>query len=133
MAQISISLAELLDLIVINQIMPTQISNIEPQGDAISFEFKTGLFFPKLVQVFVHILEFEKGILVLELITDWFAEKIMKLLPFRDKEYLEYDYPKVIIDLQSLLNKHIAGIQIERVDFKNGRFNIFTKNFPQLI
>jgi len=129
MAQISVSLAELIDLVIANNIMPDQISNIEPQGESLNFEFRTGLFFPKYVQIYVNVLEFEKGILVLELITDWFAEKLMKLLPFKNNEFLEYDFPRIIINLQTLLNKYIKGLKIDRIEYKNSRFNILTKTY----
>ncbi|MBN1326339.1 MAG: hypothetical protein JW996_00140, partial [Candidatus Cloacimonetes bacterium] len=124
MAELNISLSEVINLIVASDSIPKGICNIEPLGESFSFEFKTGLFFPKFVKIHVNLIEFEKGIFVLELITDWFADKVMKLLPFRDNEFIEYDFPRLIINLQHLLAEKINGLQIEQIEYQNSKFKI---------
>ena len=128
MAEIKISIAEIVGAIVANDLMPEQISNIEVQGDTVNFHYKTGLLIPKSVEASLSYIEFDKNIITLEVHTSWFADKLLRVFPIDQSEFFQYDHPNVIFYIQSFLNEKIKGIQIENIKFKNGKFTITTYN-----
>ncbi len=126
MAEIKISIAEIVGAIVANDLMPKQISNIEIQGDTINFHYKTGLLIPRSVEASLSYIEFDKSIITFEVHTSWFADKILRIFPIGQSEFLQYDHPNVIFYIQRFLNKKVNGVQIEDIKFKNGKFTINT-------
>lgn len=129
MAEIQFTIAEIVDLIVQNKLMPKQISNIHFEGDFLSFNFHTGLFFPKYIPSSIQFLNFDKGLLTLKIITNWMADKFLKIIPLEDDEFIEFEFPKIFVKLQNFLTARLRGIQIDKIIYDNGVFYISTHSF----
>ena len=128
MAEIQFTIAEIVDLIVQNKLMPKQISNIHFEGDFLSFNFPTGLLFPKYIPSTIQFLNYDKGLLTLKIKTNWMSDKFLKIIPLEDNEFIEFKFPRVFVKLQDFLTTRLKGIQIDKIIYDNGMFYISTRN-----
>jgi hypothetical protein len=124
MAQLSISIAELAELLAANKLLHHYITDFHMEGDYISFNFHTGQFFPKYIPVSLLFLSYSAGQLVLDISTNWMSDKFMKLLPVKNNDYINLKFPKLIVKLHKFTTKYLNGILIEAVSFQNGAFKI---------
>ena len=129
MAEIQFTISEIVDLIVKNKLMPKQISNIHFEGDFLSFNFPTGLLFPKYIPSTIQFLNFDKGLLTLKIKTNWMSDKFLKIIHWEDNEFIEFELPKIFVKLQDFLTTRLKGIQIDKIIYDNGMFYISTRNF----
>ncbi len=128
MAEIQFTIAEIVDLIVKNKLMPKQISNIHFEGDFLSFNFPTGLLFPKYIPSTIQFLNYDKGLLTLKIKTNWMSDKFLKIIPLEDNEFIEFKFPRVFVKLQDFLTTRLKGIQNDKIIYDNGMFYISTRN-----
>ena len=124
MAQLTISIAELAELLAANQLLNHYIADFHMEGDYISFNFQTGQFFPKYIPVSLLFISYSAGQLLLEISTNWMSDKFMKLLPVKNNDYINLKFPKLIVKLHNITKQYLIGILIESVSFQNGAFKI---------
>ena len=128
MAKLEITIAELIDILIANKIIPEKISDIDIQGETINFKYNTGMMIPHEIDAFVNFVEFEKGIIILEMHTTWFADKVLRLASLPENNYVQLDYPQVIFYIERFLKDKVIGLMIEDIKFTNGKFIITTYN-----
>lgn len=128
MAKIIVSVAEIIDIIVANNLMPEQISEIDIQGDTISFQYKTGKIVPAKIEASVNFEEFDKGLMIFGIQTSWLADKLLRIMSLPQSNYIQIDYPNVIFYMQRFFNDKLKGVQIEDIKFQKGEFTITTYN-----
>lgn len=124
MAKLTISIAELTEILAANEMLQNYISDFHMEGDYISFNFKTGQFFPRYIPVSLLFLSYSSGQLKLEISTNWMSDKFMKLLPVKNNDYLNLKFPKLVIKLHKITQKYLNGIVIDSINFQNGAFAI---------
>lgn len=124
MAEINLSLAEIVDIVAANSILPKQITNIVVDENMISFRYHTKLAFPSHIDASVQFLKYENGIAELEFTTSWLVEKIIKSLAVFKNEFIELRGSRIRIQLKKLLADKLAGISLESIEFINHRFEI---------
>ena len=128
MAKIIVSVAEIINTIVANNQMPEQISEIDIQGDSISFQYKTGMLVPAKIEASVNFEEFDKGLMIFGIQTSWLADKLLRIMSLPQSNYIQIDYPNVIFYMQRFFNDKLKGVQIEDIKFQKGEFTITTYN-----
>ncbi|MCK4311942.1 MAG: hypothetical protein KAW88_04330, partial [Candidatus Cloacimonetes bacterium] len=114
--------------IVANNLMPEQISEIDIQGDTISFQYKTGKIVPAKIEASVNFEEFDKGLMIFGIQTSWLADKLLRIMSLPQSNYIQIDYPNVIFYMQRFFNDKLKGVQIEDIKFQKGEFTITTYN-----
>lgn len=124
MAQIVISLAEIIDILVIKGYVPDVISNIQPIENGISFDAKKGI----TVRALVQFQEFDKGLLKLKLETNWLADKLLRLKTISDGKYILFEHPNLLIYAQKFLEDHLKIPKIDSISINNGKIKIKTFN-----
>ena len=128
MAKLEITIAELIDILIANKIIPKKISNLEIQGETINFKYNTGMMIPNEIDAFVNFIEYEKGIIIFEMHTTWFADKVLRLVSLSENKYFQLDYPQIIFYIERFLKDKVINLMIEDIKFTNGKFNITTYN-----
>ncbi len=128
MAKLEITIAELIDILIANKIIPEKISNLDIQGETINFKYNTGMFVPHEIDAFINFVEYEKGIIIFEMHTTWFADKVLRLASLPENKYIQLDYPQVIFYIERFLKDKVISLMIEDIKFTNGKFIIATYN-----
>lgn len=130
MAQITFNLDELLEIIKANKVLPEQVTKMEVNNDSINFIISTNNFLIPYVPATLHYVEYENNNAIFELnivggqfnkALGFFSKSLQSKLP----EYIKLELPKIIIDLQKLLEqKNIKGIRIKEITQESSRFDI---------
>ena len=128
MAKIIVSVAEIIDTIVANNLMPEQISEIDIQGDTISFQYNTGKIVPAKIEASINFEEFDKDLMIFGIQTTWLADKLLRIMSLPQNDYIQIDYPNIIFYVQRFLNDKLKIVQIEDIKYENGKFTITTYN-----
>ncbi|RLC50095.1 MAG: hypothetical protein DRI23_07810 [Candidatus Cloacimonadota bacterium] len=124
MALIKISFAEIIDILIAKGVIPDRISNIEIDGSYISFVYRTGKVFPSVIEVTLQYLEFEKGALIFSISTGWLADKLLRVFPFEQSKYFQFDHPNIFIFVDTIIKDKFPVLQIEKINFNKERFEI---------
>jgi hypothetical protein len=124
MAKISVTFAELVDILVANNIIPEQISNLVVDGNIISFKYKIKTPFLTAVDISLEFVEFENGLLTFKIKTAWLLEKMLSNPNFFKNEYIEVEKSKIMIYLDMLVKEKLKGLQIDKIYFTDNSLNI---------
>ncbi len=124
MAEIYISLAEIVDILLANKLLTDQLSQIEIDDNMISFRYKTGHAFPAHVDISAQFLKFEKGVAELAINTSWLVEKVLKHSGIFKQDFIQLAGSRISVDLDFLIKNKELGIMLEKVEFINHRFQI---------
>lgn len=124
MALLKFSFAELIDILVANKVLPDAVSNIVIDSNTISFVYRTGKIFPPVVDVTLQYQEFEKGALIFTISTGWLADKLLRVYPFEQHKYLQFDHPRIFIFIDTILKDKFPSIKVEKIRFSKERFEI---------
>lgn len=124
MALIKISFAEIIDILIAHNIIPDRISDIEIDGSFISLVYRTGKVFPPVVEATLQYQEFEKGALIFTISTSWLADKMLRVFPFEQNKYIQFDYPNIFIFVDTILKEKFPTIKIEKIKFTKEKFEI---------
>jgi hypothetical protein len=134
MAKISFTLEELLEILVSNQLLPSQITRVKVQGDEVHFVIKTDAFILPYIPASLKYLSFNDNKALFELTiiagraneaVSWLNQALKLKLP----AYMKLDYPNLFVDIdRALVEQNIRGIQIEDISFQNGQFIVVTCN-----
>jgi hypothetical protein len=134
MGQIVLSGDELVSILAANARMPEQVMGVETDGEEIKVHVATPLPVLRSISVRVKFAGFEQGQVVLQLVTnrlidkfDWLVNKMLASLKVEDYGG-RWEYPRLYIDANKLLQQQIRGVQIASVVFQDGCFHITTSH-----
>jgi hypothetical protein len=134
MAQIILSGGELLGTLAANGLIPKQVVYAETHDSEIRVKVKTQWPLLKSVRVAVHFAGFENGYVVLQLATnrfidtfDWLVDRMLQSLQLADYGG-RWEYPRLYVDVNRLLQERIQGVRVEDVLYRDGCFHITTNH-----
>jgi len=132
MAQIILSSHELISIVQANARLPQQIIDIAADDEEIRLKVKTDWPILKSIRVGMRFAGFENGSLVLQLATNLLTDKFNWLVdrmiePLQLEEHGgRWEYPRLYIDVNQLIQQRLRGIAIENIVFRDGLFHITT-------
>ena len=128
MAKIIFTLDEAISILIANNILPEQITNVRANGENISFRVDTGLPLLSSVPASIKYVDFKYGIAKLEMslplqritnkLIQFFSEKIPKEIKFEN--------PNILVDINKIIKKKSKGINVENIIYENESFVIIT-------
>jgi len=134
MGQIILSGDELVSILAANARMPDQVTGIETDGEEIRVHVATPLPILRSIPVRVRFAGFDRGQVVLQLVTnrlvdkfDWLVNKMLASLKVEDHGG-RWEYPRLYVDVNRLLRRQVRGVEIASVVFQDGRFHITTSH-----
>jgi len=132
MAQIVLSGDELVRILRANALIPDQITDVETDGAEIRIKVGTPWPVLKSIHARVRFAGFEGGHVVLQLATnrlldkfDWLVDKMLASLQLEDHGS-RWEYPRLYVDVNRLLQRQVRGVEITDVVFTEDRFHITT-------
>jgi len=128
MAEIRITISEIIDICIANNLIPDSISNIVILGESIKFRYKNVRPIPVNVDLEINYKDYNNGKLFLEIQTNWIIDKYLHFKKFKTLQYFQYEHPVITFFLQQLLKDKTEIVHIENINFKNGYFKIRTFN-----
>ncbi|MBM4027512.1 MAG: hypothetical protein FJ280_19210 [Planctomycetes bacterium] len=134
MGQIILSGEELVSILAANARMPEQVTGVETDGAEIKVHVATPLPILRSIPVRVRFAGFEQGHVVLQLVTnrvidkfDWLVNKMLAAMRVEDHGG-RWEYPRLYVDVNRLLQRQVRGVEIAGVVFQDGRFHITTSH-----
>lgn len=132
MAQIVLSGDELVGILQANGLIPDQVTDIEADGEEIKLKVKTPWPLLKSLRVGVRFEGFNGDHVVLHLVTnrlidtfDWLVDKMLDSFPLDDYGG-RWEYPRLYVDVNRLLQERISGVRIDSMEYFDGQFRITT-------
>jgi hypothetical protein len=132
MAKITFSHAELIQILISNELLPKKILRPKVQGEAIHFVVEANLPLLQFVPVSLRYLSFTDNNAIFELTVvnsslNAMIGRLNLLSKLNAPAYVKLDFPKVSVDVNELLKeKNIRGVQLKDIIFNNGEFTILT-------
>jgi len=132
MAQIILSSHELVSILQANARIPQQIMGITTDDGEIKLKVRTDWPILKSIRVGMRFAGFDNGCLVLQLATNLLTDKFNWLVdrmiePLRLEEHGgRWEYPRLYIDVNRLIQRQLRGVAIENISFRDGLFHITT-------
>ena len=132
MAKITFSHAELIKILLSNELLPKEILRPKVEGDEIHFVVKTNLPLLQFVPASLRYLSFTDNNAIFELtVVNSSLNKMIGRLKLLSKlnapGYVKFDFPKVSVDVNELLKeKNIRGVLLKDIIFNDGEFTIVT-------
>jgi len=126
MAKIKVTIAEIIDICVANELIPDAISNIEILGQHIKFRYKNEHPISTNIDLEVSFKDYNNGMLFLEVRTNWIVDKYLRFKKLQDFKYLQYEHPVLTVFLNQFLIDKSKIVHIEYIHFKDGYFKIKT-------
>jgi hypothetical protein len=124
MAEIRISIAEIVDICIANELIPDAVSNIEILGEQIKFRYKNVHPISTNIDLVMNYKDYQNGMMFLELQTNWITDKFLRFKKLPSIKYLQYEHPTLTFFLQQFLKDKTKIVHIENIHFKNGYFKI---------
>ncbi len=132
MAKITFSHAELLNILISNELLPKEVLRPKVEGEEIHFVVKTNVPLLQFVPVSLRYLSFTDNNAIFELTVvnsslNKTIGKLNLLSILEVPEYVKLDFPKISVDVNKLLKeKNVRGVQLKDIFFSNGEFTIVT-------
>ena len=132
MAKITFSHAELITILISNELLPKEILRPKVEGQEIHFVVKTNLPLLQFVPVSLRYLSFADNNAIFELtVVNSSLNKTIGRLNLLSRldmpAYVKLDFPKISVDVNELLKeKNIRGVLLKDILFNNGEFTIVT-------
>ncbi len=138
MAHIVLSGDELVGILYANELIPSQVTDVETDGQEIKLKVQTPWPVLRSIRVGVRFAGFENGHVVFQLVTnrlidtfDWLVTKMLE--SFRLSDYGgRWEYPRLHIDVNRLVREQIRGVSVDDVKFIDGHFHIKTSHPVQM-
>ncbi len=127
MAKLELHANELVELAFDNGFLPAQISNISISGNIIIVRVNTGIPFPKFIDVSITFLKFQDGILYFKIQSSWLLDKVLRLIPIPEKDFIHFNLPNLDIALQHLVDSKINNLQIVSIQIIDATITVITK------
>jgi hypothetical protein len=128
MAEIRITISEIVDICIANELIPDSVSNIEILGEHIKFKYKNVHPISVNIDLEINYKDYNNGMLFLEVRTNWIVDKFLRFKNLQDLKYLQYEHPVLTFFLKQFLKDKSKIVHIEDIHFKNGYFKIKTFN-----
>ena len=128
MAEIRITISEIVDICIANDLIPDSVSNIEILGEQIKFRYKKEHPIPTNIDLEINYKDYNNGMLFLEVQTNWIIDKYLRFKKFSNIQYIQYEHPTLTFLLQQFLIDKTNIVHIENIHFENGYFKIKTFN-----
>ncbi len=128
MAEIRVTIAEIVDICVANELIPDAISNIEILGEHIKFQYKSEHPISTNIDIEIGYKDYSNGMLFLEVKTNWIVDKFLRFKKLKNLSYLQYEHPVLTFFLQQFIKGKSKIIHIENINFRDGYFKIKTFN-----
>lgn len=134
MGQIVLSGDELGAILIANGLLPEEVTDLEFTQDEIRLRIKTPWPIFKSLRVVLRFAGFAQGQVVLHLETnriidqfDWLVDKMLAGFPLAEHG-ARWEYPRLYVDVNPLLEQQIRGVQIKDIAFAEGEFRITTSH-----
>lgn len=128
MAEIRITISEIVDICIANELIPDSVSNIEILGEHIKFRYKSEQPISVNIDLEINYKDYNNGMLFLKVRTNWIVDKYLRLKKLQNLKYLQYEHPVLTFFLKQFLKDKSKIVHIEDIHFKNGCFKIKTFN-----
>lgn len=132
MAKITFNHAELLQILISNELLPKKILRPKVEGDKIHFVVETNLPLLQFVPVSLRYLSYADNNAIFEITVvnsslNAMIGRLNLLSKLNAPAYVKFDFPKVSVDVNELLKeKNIRGVLIKDIIFNDGEFTIVT-------
>ncbi|MBC8469380.1 MAG: hypothetical protein H8D56_07900 [Planctomycetes bacterium] len=132
MAKITFNHAELLQILISNELLPKKILRPKVEGDEIHFVVETNLPLLQFVPVSLRYLSYADNNAIFEITVvnsslNAMIGRLNLLSKLNAPAYVKFDFPKVSVDVNELLKeKNIRGVLIKDIIFNDGEFTIVT-------
>ena len=134
MGLIVLSGDELVSILAANARMPDQVMGMETEGQEIKVQVASPVPLLRSIPVRIKFAGFEQGRIVLQLVTnrvidqfEWLVNKMLASLNVEDYGG-RWEYPRLYVDVNHLLQRQVRGIEIAGVVFQDGQFHITTSH-----
>lgn len=134
MAKITCSLEELIQILVTNLLLRSEILRPKVEGDRIHFVIKTNSFILPYIPGSLGYSGFSnnQAIFNLTIVSSHLNKalgRLKQILQLKLPVYMRLEYPKIFVDVDRLLEeKNIKGIQVSDITLKDGVLTIITNN-----
>ena len=134
MAKIIVSLEELKQILISNELLRGEILRLKVDGNKIHFVIRTNSFILPYIPASLGYLSFSDNQAIFELTIvsshlNKAVNRLKQILQLKLPAYMKLEYPKIFVDVEKLLEeKNIKGIRVEDVSLKDGEFTITTCN-----
>jgi len=128
MAEIKISISEIIDLCVANEMIPDSVSDIEILSERIRFKYKNVHPIPINIDLEICYKDYSNGLLFIEVRTSWITDKFLRFKKLPESRYLQYEHPILTFFLEQFIIEKTKIMHIESIHFNNGYFKIKTFN-----
>jgi len=132
MAKITFNHAELIEILLSNELLPKEVLRPKVEGDEIHFVVETNLPLLQFVPASLRFLSYtdNKAIFELTIVNSSLNAMIGRLnllSKLNAPAYVKFDFPKVSVDVNELLKeKNIRGVLLKDIIFNDGEFTIVT-------
>jgi hypothetical protein len=134
MGQIVLSGDELVCILTANALIPEQVTGVETESEEIRVHVATPWPILRSIPVRIRFAGFERGQVVLQLITnrfidkfDWLVDRMLASLQLEDHGS-RWEYPRFYVDVNKLLQRQVRGVEITSVVFQAGHFHFMTSH-----
>ena len=124
MAEIRITISEIIDLCIANKMIPDSVSNIEILGESIKFQYKNVHPIPINIDLEIEYKDYNNGMLFIDVRTNWLTDKFLRFKKLPSFQYLQYEHPTITFLLEQFLIEKTKIMHIESIHFNNGYFKI---------
>jgi hypothetical protein len=132
MAQVILSGDELVNILRANALIPDHVTDIKTNGEEIKVKLKTPWPVLKSLRVGIRFIGFEDGYVILQLVTnrfmdtfDWLIDRMLESMRLEEHGG-RWDYPRLFVDVNRLVTRHLRGVEIKDMAFEDGHFRIMT-------
>ncbi len=132
MAKITLSLEELLKILISNELLPRQIIRTRVKSQRIHFVIRTDAFILPYIPASLRYVSFDNNDAIFELTivsgrlnkaVSWLNQVLKLKIP----ACMKLEYPNISVDIDKLLEeKNIRGLRVKDILFENGDFTIVT-------
>jgi len=134
MARITASTQEIIDIMVCNENIPDQITNIKAEENGLSFNINTKLPLINLVPAKVKYVAYEDNHVHLKMslynlkgkIAAKVINRIVKMFSKKMGDAVSITYPDIFINVNDLLGKKVKGISIDNIILDNEALTVIT-------
>jgi len=134
MATITFDFEELLQILISNELLRSEILRPKVEGDRIHFVIKTNSFILPYIPASLGYLDFSNNQAIFELTIvsshlNKVVSRLKQILQLKLPGYMKLEYPKIFVDVDKLLEeKNIRGIRVKDISLTDGEFTITTCN-----
>ncbi|MEN6427146.1 MAG: hypothetical protein ABFE13_17465 [Phycisphaerales bacterium] len=132
MAQIILTGEELACILLANGLIPDEVTDVMAEDGEIKIKVRTPWPFLKSIRVGLRFAGFEGGEAILQVVTnrfidrfDWLVDKMLASFPLAD-HCARWEYPRLHLDVNTLLRRQVQGVQITDIVFEDGQYRITT-------